>query len=239
MRPWSWKRMKASCTARPSIWSMVKRSRDQSTLAAILRSCVQMRLPFFSFQAQTRSRNFSRPRSCRVSFSCLRRSLSTTLWVAMPAWSVPGTQRVTSPHIRCQRESESSMAQVSVWPRCREPVTFGGGMTMMNLLDSFVCLDLAASGVKNPRFSHQRFQADSTAVGSYPSAISKLMSFFSPGGVSTTGLATLLSALALALASLLALPEPGSPARRPRPRPRRTTRSPGPWSRPRPARRRT
>ena len=53
-------------------------------------------------------------------------------WVAMPAWSVPGTQRVWWPSMRCQRVRQSSMAVVSAWPRCSEPVTFGGGITITN-----------------------------------------------------------------------------------------------------------
>ena len=32
-----------------------------------------------------------------------------------------------------QRTRQSSMAVVSAWPRCSEPVTFGGGMTMTKL----------------------------------------------------------------------------------------------------------
>ena len=58
---------------------------------------------------------------------------STTDWVAMPAWSVPGTHRVTFPFIRCQRVIVSSMAVVRAWPKCKDPVTFGGGITMTNL----------------------------------------------------------------------------------------------------------
>ena len=46
--------------------------------------------PCFSFHCQTRLTNSSRPRSCRVFFSSLRNWRSTTVWVAMPAWSVPG-----------------------------------------------------------------------------------------------------------------------------------------------------
>ncbi len=49
--------------------------------------------PFSPRHSQTRSRNFSRPRSRRVFFS-LRSSRSTTVWVAMPGVvQCPGIQR--------------------------------------------------------------------------------------------------------------------------------------------------
>ena len=48
-----------------------------------------------AFHSHTRSMNFSRPRSCRVSPS-LASSRSTTFCVAMPAWSLPGTHSVGS-----------------------------------------------------------------------------------------------------------------------------------------------
>ena len=71
---------------------MVKRSRDQSHDAPSRLSWLMMVPPDSAFQAQTFSRNFSRP-SARRPGSC--RSISwrsTTIWVAMPAWSVPGCQ---------------------------------------------------------------------------------------------------------------------------------------------------
>lgn len=71
----------------------------------------------------------------------------------MPAWSHPGTQRTLQPCIRLlmgwktaglpnrqlsehvdlgvghyHRTRASSTATVRAWPRCREPVTLGGGM---------------------------------------------------------------------------------------------------------------
>jgi len=72
---------------------------------------------------------------------------------------------VRSPHILCHRVSASSMAQVKVCPMCSEPVTFGGGMTMMNFLDSQVPLLVLESGVKYFCFSHQADHADSTCLG--------------------------------------------------------------------------
>ena len=55
--------------------------------------------PDSSFHCQTRAMKASRPRSSLVlpSFSSCR---STTYWVAMPAWSVPGIQSALYPSIR-------------------------------------------------------------------------------------------------------------------------------------------
>ena len=69
---------------------MVKRSRDQSTELPRRRICRVMVPPDCSFHSQTFSRNFSRPRSVRL-IPFLPNSRSTTIWVAMPAWSVPGS----------------------------------------------------------------------------------------------------------------------------------------------------
>lgn len=54
------------------------------------------------------------------------------------------------------------MVAVSAWPRCSEPVTFGGGNTMQNgkLAESF-------SGAKYPRSIHSGYHFDSTSAGSY------------------------------------------------------------------------
>ena len=34
--------------------------------------------------------------------------------------------------MRCQRTSASSIVSVIAWPRCRAPVTLGGGMMIVN-----------------------------------------------------------------------------------------------------------
>ncbi len=76
------------------------------------------------------SRNFSRP-SARRPGSC--RSIncrSTTIWVAMPAWSVPGCQSTSRPRMRSNRQSMSCSVLLSACPICSEPVTLGGGITM-------------------------------------------------------------------------------------------------------------
>ena len=57
---------------------------------------------------------------------------STTIWVAMPAWSVPGSHRAALPRMRSKRVSTSCRVLFSAWPMCSEPVTLGGGMTMEN-----------------------------------------------------------------------------------------------------------
>jgi hypothetical protein len=51
------------------------------------------------FHSHTFSRNFSRPRSWRDT-PCASSWRSTTIWVAMPAWSVPGCHRVLNPRMR-------------------------------------------------------------------------------------------------------------------------------------------
>ena len=45
--------------------------------------------------AQIRATSVSRPMSCRVFFSSSKIRFSTTAWVAMPAWSVPGIHRAS------------------------------------------------------------------------------------------------------------------------------------------------
>ena len=53
------------------------------------------------FHFHTSSTNFSRPMSCLDSPFSLISFFSTTTWVAMPAWSVPGFQSTVRPFIRC------------------------------------------------------------------------------------------------------------------------------------------
>ena len=75
---------------------MVKRSRDQSGEVPRRRICLVMVLPEYSFHSHTFSMNFSRPRSWRE-MPCASSWRSTTICVAMPAWSVPGCHSVLSP----------------------------------------------------------------------------------------------------------------------------------------------
>ena len=52
---------------------------------------------------------------------------STTICVAMPAWSVPGCHKVSRPRIRWKRISVSWIVWSRACPMCRLPVTLGGG----------------------------------------------------------------------------------------------------------------
>ena len=74
---------------------------------------------------------------------------STTICVAMPAWSVPGSHRAALPRIRSNRISTSCSVLFSAWPMCSEPVTFGGGMTIENGSAAG-----SALGAKAPEPSH-------------------------------------------------------------------------------------
>jgi hypothetical protein len=94
-------------------------------------SCSVMRPPCCSFHFQTRLTNSSRPRSWRDLCSVRSSMRSTTIWVAMPAWSVPGSQSALYPAMRRHRIRMSWMAMVRACPMWSEPVTFGGGMTIV------------------------------------------------------------------------------------------------------------
>src|ERR1017187_3188073 len=128
MRPFSKRRTKTSRTALERPGSRVKRSRLQSQLAPRRIIWRLIWSPYCAFHSHTRSMNLSRPmvRRSRPSSASLR---STTIWVAIPAWSVPGSHRVLSPRMRCQRMGTSISACSSMWPMWSEPVTLGGGMT--------------------------------------------------------------------------------------------------------------
>lgn len=72
--------------------------------------------------------------------------------------------------------SESCTAPVRAWPRCRKPVTFGGGATITNdfaVLSGFV----SEEGRKKPDFSHHGYHPDSTSAGLYVAAISGARAF--------------------------------------------------------------
>ena len=90
MSPSSCRRTNASMTAAEYGASMVKIARSQSREQPSFLSCAKMRSPVLCRHCQTRSRNASRPMSCRLFFSLARSSRSTTICVAMPAWSDPG-----------------------------------------------------------------------------------------------------------------------------------------------------
>src|SRR5687768_5755090 len=64
--------------------------------------------------------------------------------------------------MRFQRTITSCSVSVNAWPMCREPVTFGGGMTMENEGSR-----REGSALKKPLSSQSRYQRGSTAFGSY------------------------------------------------------------------------
>lgn len=177
---------------------------------------------FFHFQ--TSWMKFSLPRSWRLKPRSLISFFSTTTCVAMPAWSQPGFHSVVSPRILCLQTASRSllkravswghgavsesrcsyhlvrqswMALVRAWPKCRDPVTLGGGMHIMKMprgffsLTLFLCrsregqvtkgqgMNVSAvgreglltpySGLKKPCRSHHVYHAASTYWGLYES----------------------------------------------------------------------
>ena len=126
---------------------MVKRSRDQSQEAPSRFSWLMIMPPDSAFHAQTFSTKASRP-IARRSGSC--RSIicrSTTICVAMPAWSMPGCQSTSLPRMRSKRTSTSCSVLLSACPIWSEPVTFGGGMTMRERLRARLGARPGAEGV--------------------------------------------------------------------------------------------
>ena len=106
--------------------------------------------PDSPFQSQTFCTKASRPSSRRPTLPAAANWRSTTIWVAMPAWSVPGSHRAASPRIRWKRVSTSCRVLFSAWPMCSDPVTFGGGMTMLKVSAA------PGLGAKAPEASHSR-----------------------------------------------------------------------------------
>ena len=89
--------------------------------------CSTMMPPYSWVQSQQASTNLSRPISRRLMPSLLS-FLSTLVCVAIPAWSVPSTQRVDLPRMRAIRMMASWMESSVAWPIWSLPVTLGGGM---------------------------------------------------------------------------------------------------------------
>ena len=123
--------MKTEVTALLSSSSMVKRVRFQSQLAPSFFNCSSIIPPYLLVQSQAWPKNSSR----LISFFLMPFSaniLTTLASVAILAWSVPGTQQAFLPSIRALRINTSWMVLFNIWPMCKTPVTFGGGMTMVN-----------------------------------------------------------------------------------------------------------
>ena len=89
-----------------------------------------MRASYSSFHSQMRSTSAVAAEVVAGLLLFLDSRFSTTAWVAMPAWSMPGIQRTSKPCIRRQRIRMSWSVSLIAWPRCSAPVTFGGGITM-------------------------------------------------------------------------------------------------------------
>ncbi len=117
--------------------------------------------PYCSRHSQTRSTNASRPSSWR-SIPWLRRSFSTTVWVPIPAWSVPRIHLTRLPSIRARRASTSWIVLLRPCPMCSDPVTFGGGIA----IEKFSSALPSGSGVKYPASSQPEKSRDSTSPGS-------------------------------------------------------------------------
>ena len=69
----------------------MNRSRDQSTDDPSLRIWLVIVPRLLATHSHTRASKASRPTSWR-DFPSAANCFSTTFWVAMPAWSVPGSQ---------------------------------------------------------------------------------------------------------------------------------------------------
>ncbi len=82
----------------------------------------------------------------------------------MPAWSIPGSQRVLNPIIRFIRIKISTAVFSSAWPRWSEPVMFGGAIITENFL---VLFPGRLSGLKKPDFSQSLYILSSTSLGLY------------------------------------------------------------------------
>ena len=86
-------------TRRTASWkpgSMVKRLRDRSNESPSRRHCSRMVPPDCSFHSQTLATKASRPISRRPTLPVRASSRSTTICVAMPAWSRPGCQSTSN-----------------------------------------------------------------------------------------------------------------------------------------------
>ena len=138
---------------------MVNASRSQSALAPSRCNWPMIVPRDLTFCSQTRDRNLSRPMSRREGSPFLAISRSVTICVAIPAWSVPGCQRVSSPFIRCQRTRISCSVLLKAWPMCKLPVTFGGGI----ITEKAGCPGLALAPAAKALASSQSFEIRASA----------------------------------------------------------------------------
>src|SRR6266571_4265092 len=75
---------------------------------------------------------------------------------------MPGSHNVSYPCIRRRRTSASWMVWSRAWPMCSEPVTFGGGITIV-----YAGRSLPASARKYPADTHRSYLGCSTSPGTY------------------------------------------------------------------------
>jgi hypothetical protein len=167
MSPRSNRRTNASRTARDSAGESVYAVRVQSADAPMARSCERIVPPVSFTCCAVRATKASRPRSKRV-FPSLASAFSTTFCVAMPAWSVPGTQSASSPLMRRQRITTSCTVLLSPCPMWSTAVTLGGGMTMVYGSRSPAARrERSAWAVKTPASCQRAYRSRSVAAWSY------------------------------------------------------------------------
>ena len=92
----------------------------------------------------------------------LRNLASTLACVAIPAWSIPGSHKVSNPCIRFWRITMSWSVVSHACPMCNLPVTFGGGITI-----EYGLAFLSPLGLKTSSSSHSWYRPSSTALWSY------------------------------------------------------------------------
>ena len=78
----------------------------------------------------------------------------------MPAWSVPTTHNASLPFSRAWRTSTSCNVLSSACPMCSEPVTLGGGLTIVHGSAP------GRSGRNSPSLSQCAYQRNSISAGS-------------------------------------------------------------------------
>ena len=111
--------------------SMVKRVRSKSHEQPMATSCSKITRSYSSFHACTCATNSSRVKSVRF-LPCSASRRSTTVCVAIPAWSVPGIHKTSRPRMRACRANVSCNVLLSACPKCSAAVTLGGGINIVN-----------------------------------------------------------------------------------------------------------
>eukprot|EP00982_Pelagococcus_subviridis_P005107 29475-Pelagococcus_subviridis.AAC.7 len=97
----------------------------------------------------------------------------------MPAWSVPGSHSVGRPRIRAFLAMMSCSVTNIAWPMCSAPVTFGGGIAIVNGSPT-----ASSEGLKHPCDSHHSYRRSSVAPCSKFFGRS---AWFAPGEITPAG----------------------------------------------------